>query len=166
MCVCAIPCVLLCVSPVASFTFYIARSEVPELTAHNTGPDDNIISFAHLDTPPDSQLSGAGPGEELGSLNVSAHASDGFELSWELDKAYDSLVVECRGALPASDQVKEFRLRGDSKGFRIRGLNASAEYQIVLHGIAGSKQYTLLEAVASTGTRSQFMARMLTEDDI
>jgi len=159
--------VLICVSLVASFTFYIARSDVPELTAHNTGPDDNIISFAHLDTPPDSQLSGMGPGEELASLNISAHTSDGFELSWELEphKTYDGLVVECRGALPASDQVTEFRLRGDSTGSRIRGLNASTEYQIVLHGITGSKRYPLLEAVAVTGIRSP-LARMLTKDDI
>ncbi|KAJ3605251.1 hypothetical protein NHX12_027301 [Muraenolepis orangiensis] len=131
----------------ASFTFYLAHSDVPELT----GPDHNIISFALLDTPPDPQLSGAGLGEELASLNVSAHTSDGFELSWKLEphRLYDGLVVECRGARQPSDR-KVYRLRGDSTGSRVRGLNASTEYRIALHGIAGSKRFPLLKAAAVT----------------
>ncbi|KAK0132071.1 Tenascin [Merluccius polli] len=134
----------------ASFTFYLAHADVPELTPH-TGPDDNIISFAHLDTPPDTQLSGMGPGEELASLNVSGHTSDGFELSWELKphRVYDGLVVVCRGALPPSE-VKELRLHGNVTGCSVRGLNASTEYQVTLHGITDSKRSPLLEAVAVT----------------
>ena len=149
---CAIPCVLSCVSPVASHTFYSAHSEVPELTPHS-GPDDNIISFAHLDTAPDSQLSGMGPADELAGLNVSAHTSEGFDLSWEIKPpaVYDSLVVECRGSLQTL-AVREERLSGDSTRSRIRGLNASTEYRVTLHGVSGSNRSLLLEAVAVTGT--------------
>ncbi|XP_030210620.1 tenascin-like [Gadus morhua] len=148
--VCAIPCVLSCVSPVASYTFYSAHSDVPELTPQS-GLDDNIISFAHLDTPPDSQLSGMGPADELTGLNVSAHTSDGFDLSWELKPpaAYDSLVVECRGPLQTL-AVMEVVLSGNSTRSRIRGLNASTEYRITLHGITGSNGSLLLEAIAVT----------------
>ena len=152
---CAIFCVLSCVSPVASRTFYSAHSDVPELTPHS-GPDDNVISFAHLDTPPDPQVSGAGPADELitdaGHLTVSARTSEGFDLSWELrpPAIYDSLAVECRGSLPTP--VAEVLLSGDSTRARIRGLNASTEYRISLRGITGSKGSVLLEAVAVTGT--------------
>ena len=163
--VCAIPCVLSCVSPVASYTFYSAHSDVPELTPQS-GLDDNIISFAHLDTPPDSQLSGMGPADELTGLNVSAHTSDGFDLSWELKPpaAYDSLVVECRGPLQTL-AVMEVVLSGNSTRSRIRGLNASTEYRITLHGITGSNGSLLLEAIAVTGILFP-LARMLTQDRI
>uniref|UniRef100_A0A8C5FEA7 Tenascin C n=1 Tax=Gadus morhua TaxID=8049 RepID=A0A8C5FEA7_GADMO len=134
----------------ASYTFYSAHSDVPELTPQS-GLDDNIISFAHLDTPPDSQLSGMGPADELTGLNVSAHTSDGFDLSWELKPpaAYDSLVVECRGPLQTL-AVMEVVLSGNSTRSRIRGLNASTEYRITLHGITGSNGSLLLEAIAVT----------------
>ena len=143
---------LSCVSPVASHTFYSAHSEVPELTPHS-GPDDNTISFAHLDTGPDSQLSGMGPADELAGLNVSAHTSEGFDLSWEIKPpaVYDSLVVECRGSLQTL-AVTEERLSGDSTHSRVRGLNASTEYRVTLHGVSGSNRSLLLEAVAVTGT--------------
>lgn len=140
----------LCVSPVASFTFYLADSEIPELTSP-TGSEDDIISFAYLDTL-DSHTSGTGPEDELGALIISDVTSDGFHLSWEpkADVVYDSYTVESRDTLGLWD-VEEVHLSGDATGSRIQGLKASTEYRIKLYGLTGSQRSALLETVAVTG---------------
>ncbi|KAM4635378.1 tenascin isoform 6-T6 [Polymixia lowei] len=140
-------------SSTASFTFYLADSDVPELTT-STGLEDNILSFAYLDGASDSQFSGMGPGDEVGALTISGLTSDGFDLSWEpkAHGVYDSFTVECRDTQRFGD-IKAVQLHGDATGSRIQGLKASTEYQIKLYGITDSKRSALLEAVAVTAPK-------------
>lgn len=138
---------------VASFTFYLADSDDRELPSPK-GSEDNVVSFAHLD-PSESQISvGTEPEDEL---TVSGVTPDGFDLTWTLKAhgVYDSLTVAYKDARPLRD-AREAQLPGDAAGSRIRGLNASTEYQIKLYGITGSQRSALLEAVAVTGISSSF----------
>ncbi|XP_077944950.1 tenascin-like isoform X5 [Gasterosteus aculeatus] len=131
----------------ASFTFYLADSDDRELPSPK-GSEDNVVSFAHLD-PSESQISvGTEPEDEL---TVSGVTPDGFDLTWTLKAhgVYDSLTVAYKDARPLRD-AREAQLPGDAAGSRIRGLNASTEYQIKLYGITGSQRSALLEAVAVT----------------
>lgn len=143
----------LCVSLVASFTFYIANP-VPELTTP-IGSEDNIISFVSLDSSdPDLQISGMGLEleDKLGELTVSVVTSEGFELSWEpkTHVVYDSYILECRDTLGLWD-VKEVHLHGDAKGSRFQGLRESTEYRVKLYGVSNSQRSSPLEAVTVTG---------------
>ncbi|KAM3874145.1 tenascin-like [Diretmus argenteus] len=133
----------------ASFTFYLADSDAPELTTP-TSSEDNVISFVFLD-PSDSQFSGMGSEDELGALTISGITSDGFDLSWKLKArgVYDNFTIEYRETQRLWDK-KEVQLDGDATGSRIQGLNASTEYQIKLYGITDSQRSALLEAVAVT----------------
>lgn len=137
----------------ASFTFYLADSDVPELTTP-TGSEDNVISFVYLDHS-DSQHSGHE--DELGTMTISGQTSDGFDLSWELKarNIYDSLIIEYRDTQRTWDMT-EVQLHGDATGYIIRGLNASTEYQIKLYEITNSQKSALLEAVAVTGISFSF----------
>lgn len=145
----------LCVFLVASFTFYLADSDVPELTTPS-GSEDNVISFVYLD-PPETQFSGTGPEDALGALTISGLTADGFDLSWELKAhgVYDSFSVEYRDT-QRLQEMKEVQLHGDATGSRIQGLKASTEYQIKLYGITNSQRSALLEAVAVTGISFSF----------
>uniref|UniRef100_A0A672HWW0 Fibronectin type-III domain-containing protein n=1 Tax=Salarias fasciatus TaxID=181472 RepID=A0A672HWW0_SALFA len=93
------------------------------------------------------------PEDELGPLAVSGLSPDGFDLSWKptAHGAFDKLAVEYHDARRPWD-VREVQLPGDARGSRIRGLNASTEYEIRVLGVTGSQRSTLLEAVAVTGT--------------
>lgn len=149
------PCVFLCLSPVASFTFYLAESG-PELSAP-TSADDNIISFLPIDPPDLTQVSGQEPEDETGTLTVSDVTSDGFDLSWEwkADVLYDSYTVELTDVSGLWDS-REIHLAGDAAGSRIRGLNASTEYQVRLYGVINSQRSSPFEAVAVTGIKFRF----------
>ncbi|XP_076020090.1 tenascin-like [Genypterus blacodes] len=133
----------------ASFTFYLAHSDVLEPTTP-AGSEDNVISFVYLD-PSDSQLSGMGHDDELGTMTISGQTSDGFDLSWKLKahNIYDSLIIDYRDPQPTWDMA-EVQLPGNATGHTIRGLNASTEYQIKLYGVTNSQKSALLEAVAVT----------------
>uniref|UniRef100_G3PTD5 Zmp:0000000846 n=1 Tax=Gasterosteus aculeatus TaxID=69293 RepID=G3PTD5_GASAC len=95
-----------------------------------------------------SASTGTEPEDEL---TVSGVTPDGFDLTWTLKAhgVYDSLTVAYKDARPLRD-AREAQLPGDAAGSRIRGLNASTEYQIKLYGITGSQRSALLEAVAVT----------------
>ncbi|XP_044189676.1 tenascin isoform X3 [Thunnus albacares] len=136
----------------ASFTFYLSDSDDRELTTP-AGSEDNVISFAYLDTS-ESHFSGTEPDDELGTLTISGATPDGFDLTWELKGhgVYDSFAVEYKDTQRLQD-AREVRLPGNATGSRIQGLNASTEYQLKLYGITGSQRSALLEAVAVTATK-------------
>ncbi|XP_067431341.1 tenascin-like isoform X4 [Thunnus thynnus] len=136
----------------ASFTFYLSDSDDRELTTP-AGSEDNVISFAYLDTS-ESHFSGTEPDDELGTLTISGATPDGFDLTWELKGhgVYDSFAVEYKDTQRLQDE-REVRLPGNATGSRIQGLNASTEYQLKLYGITGSQRSALLEAVAVTATK-------------
>ncbi|XP_056146263.1 LOW QUALITY PROTEIN: tenascin-like [Lampris incognitus] len=137
-------------SSTASFTFYLADSDVPELSTPSTGSEHNVISFVYLESP-DSQSSGTGSEDEHGALTISGLTSNGFDVSWKPRPlgVYDRFTVECKDTQQLWD-MKEVQLHGDATGAKIRGLKASTEYQIKLYGITNSQRSTLLEAVAVT----------------
>uniref|UniRef100_A0A8C5BEP3 Zmp:0000000846 n=1 Tax=Gadus morhua TaxID=8049 RepID=A0A8C5BEP3_GADMO len=93
------------------------------------------------------------------SSPVSLSASTG---GWSIEE----LVLRHEGAFIWKYFVVVFLdFSGNSTRSRIRGLNASTEYRITLHGITGSNGSLLLEAIAVTGILFP-LARMLTQDRI
>ena len=88
---------------------------------------------------------------------VSDVTSDGFNLSWEskADVLYDSYTVELADVTGLWDN-QEISLAGDAAGTRIRGLNASTEYQVRLYGVINSQRSSPFEAVAVTGIKFRF----------
>lgn len=135
---------------VAFFTFYSADSDNHELTTPS-GLEENVNSYLYLD-PSESQLSGAEPEEEAGTLTISRITSDGFDLFWKLKahNVYDNYVVQYKDTQQLLN-VGEVRFPGDAHGSRISGLKASTEYHIKLYGMTSSQRPALLEAVAVTG---------------
>lgn len=150
---------LVFVSVVASFTFYLAGSDDRDLTTP-ASPSHSAVSFAYSD-PSESQFSGMEPEDEPGQLTVSAVTAEGFDLSWKLGGrgVYDSLAVECKDAQQLWD-VRQLPLPGDATGSRIQGLKPLTEYHIKLYGITASQRSALLQAVAVTGIKFSLALRM------
>ncbi|XP_067431339.1 tenascin-like isoform X2 [Thunnus thynnus] len=148
----------------ASFTFYLSDSDDRELTTP-AGSEDNVISFAYLDTS-ESHFSGTEPDDELGTLTISGATPDGFDLTWELKGhgVYDSFAVEYKDTQRLQDE-REVRLPGNATGSRIQGLNASTEYQLKLYGITGSQRSALLEAVAVTEELKPMVVNLTISDN-
>ncbi|XP_041068492.1 tenascin-like isoform X14 [Carcharodon carcharias] len=89
---------------------------------------------------------------KLGSLSTSNITANSLRLSWTVDRAFDSFLIQYR--VQGSEETHNITVTGGQQSHRIVGLRPTTRYTVYLYGISGgSRTEPLTTAVTTTGDR-------------
>ncbi|XP_059495442.1 tenascin-X-like isoform X4 [Stegostoma tigrinum] len=85
---------------------------------------------------------------DLSNVSVSKVTADSLKLSWEMEKSYDSFLIEYRPE--GSEDVSELPVTGDHRSAVITGLTPSTTYRLYVYGLSGDQRSRPLTTWAKT----------------
>ncbi|XP_067865491.1 tenascin-X-like isoform X2 [Heterodontus francisci] len=90
---------------------------------------------------------------KLVSLSTSNVTANSLRLSWTVDRAFDSFLIQYR--VQGSEQIQNITVTGGRRSHLIVGLRPATRYTVYLYGISGALRTEPLTTVATTTAQEQ-----------
>ncbi|XP_078073378.1 tenascin-like [Mustelus asterias] len=84
----------------------------------------------------------------LDNVSVSKVTAHSLELSWKVERTYDSFLIEY--GLEGSEDVRNLTVTGDRRSTVITGLRPTTAYRLYLYGVSGGQRTKPLTTSANT----------------